>query len=68
MWNLTYVCCTATKARVAELVDVRDLGSRVRKDVRVQVPPLAPYKVPIRISCKGGRASYVSTKTLLPAW
>src|SRR5215475_8265163 len=29
-------------ARVAELADARDLGSRGRKPLRVRVPPLAP--------------------------
>ncbi len=32
----------AGHAKVAELVDALDLGSSVRKDVRVRVPPFAP--------------------------
>ena len=31
-------------AGVVELADARDSKSRVRKDVRVQVPPPAPFK------------------------
>ena len=37
---------TAENARVVELADSLDSGSSVRKDVRVQVPPRAPKRVP----------------------
>jgi hypothetical protein len=38
-------------ARVAESVDAADLKSAVRKDVRVQVPPRAPFFVNFWIIC-----------------
>ena len=35
--------CALDDAGVVELADARDSKSRVRKDVRVQVPPPAPF-------------------------